>query len=72
MECPHCNKPIQLLRRVYLNLEIYKPSEGSVVSKTQCCGQLVTVHKNTRFSYSTAEDVVEDDWGATPDSIKQV
>ena len=61
--CPHCDRPLQLLPRSYMNADTYGKSNISV---TECCGKPVRVTPVRRYRIEPyVGDRTEDDWGVT-------
>ena len=63
MKCPNCKKDLDLLPRIYINVETYSPH--SAVARADCCGTLI--HIEAVISYKVKPYTgtqKEDDWGA--------
>ncbi len=61
MNCPHCNKKLDINAIPFRNAETY---HNSVLSTTECCGKAIIIRPITIFevvAYKGDRDT--DDWG---------
>lgn len=61
MECPNCNKELNILPRCWTFLDQYR---NYATAKTLCCDTLVDIRLITTYEVSLHKgDKKEDDWG---------
>ena len=61
MECPYCEKELNVLRRCYVFSENY---HKSVSARTECCHNLVRIIPRLKFEVvKEVSKKTEDDWG---------